>query len=206
MESGSQAEGKALELVWPTAALLPTYADALRRGWWPDNERKAAAAEDELRQIEADPERFLAGLVDLKGEGAPITLPDGSVVKRLPGFRQWLWDGEYCGQIGFRWQPGSEALPPYCLGHIGYSVVPWKQRRGHATRALALLLPQARAQGLGYVELTTDPENRPSQRVIEANGGTLLERFTKSAAYGGKPALRYRIKLSGREPAGPELL
>lgn len=198
MEIDTQAAEKPLELAWPSPAFLPAYADALRRGWWPDNERKAAAAADELREIGADPERFLQSMVDLQGQGAPITLPDGSVVKRLPGFRQWLWDGEFCGQVGFRWQAGTEALPPYCLGHIGYSVVPWKQRRGYATRALALLLPQARAQGLRYVELTTDPDNRPSQRVIELNGGTLLERFNKSAAYGGKPALRYRIDLSDK--------
>jgi len=35
-----------------------------------------------------------------------------------------MWDGEFCGQIAFRWQPGTEALPPHCLGHVGYSVVP----------------------------------------------------------------------------------
>ena len=68
-----------------------------------------------------------------------------------------MWDGEFCGSIGFRWQPGTEVLPPHCLGHIGYAVVPWKKRRGHATRALAAMLPLARAEGLGYVELTTDP-------------------------------------------------
>src|SRR2546430_6881442 len=34
------------------------------------------------------------------------TLPDGSVVPRLPGYRKWIWDGEFCGVIGFRWQPG----------------------------------------------------------------------------------------------------
>ncbi len=42
--------------------------------------------------------------------------------------------------IGLRWQRGSEALPPYCLGHIGYAVVPWKQGRGYATRALREVL------------------------------------------------------------------
>jgi len=64
-----------------------------------------------------------------------------------------MWDGEFCGSIGFRWQPGTEVLPPHCLGHIGYAVVPWKKRRGHATRALAAMLPLARAEGLRYVEL-----------------------------------------------------
>ena len=72
-------------------------------------------------------------------------------VARLPGYRRWLWDGEFCGSIDFRWQPGTTALPPHCLGHIGYGVVPWKQGRGYATRALSLLLPAARAEGLAFV-------------------------------------------------------
>ena len=62
-------------------------------------------------------------------------------------------------------------------------------------RALGLLLPLARAQGLLFVELTTDPDNTASQRVITANGGVLVEHFTKDAAYGGTPGLRFRIDL-----------
>jgi predicted acetyltransferase len=133
--------------------------------------------------------------VDREAKGDPIVLADGSSVPRLPGYERWIWDGEFCGRIGFRWQPGTEALPPTCLGHIGYSVVPWKQRRGYATRALRLLLPDARAEGLRYVEITTEPDNLPSQRVIEANGGVLLEPFTKPVGLGGTPGLRYRIHL-----------
>ena len=49
--------------------------------------------------------------------------------------------------------------------------------------------------GLAYVELTTEPDNVPSQRVILANGGRVLERFRKHEAYGGHEALRWRIDL-----------
>jgi len=122
-----------------------------------------------------------------------LTLPDGSAAKRLPGFRRWLWDGEFCGSIGLRWQPGTTALPPHCLGHIGYAVVPWKQHRGYAKSALRLILPEARAVGLPYVEITTDPDNIASQRVIEANGGILVEHFIKPQPFGCKPGLRFRI-------------
>ena len=45
------------------------------------------------------------------------------------------------------------------------------------------------------MELTTDPANVASRKVIEANGGILVARFTKGAACGGTPALRYRIPL-----------
>jgi predicted acetyltransferase len=104
-----------------------------------------------------------------------------------------MWDGEFCGTIGFRWKPGTTELPPHCMGHIGYSVVPWKRRRGYATRALELLLPMARAEGLAHVDITTDLDNLASQRVIEANGGQLVERFRKPAAFGDAEGLRFRI-------------
>ena len=184
----------AFQLVLPTLNHLPSYAAALRRGWSPDHLRPETA-DEELACIEADPYAFLASMVDIEAAGPPITLPDGSQVPRLPGYRSWTWDDAFCGSIGLRWQRGTAALPASCLGHIGYSVVPWKQRLGYATAALALLLPDARSRGLPYVEITTDPNNTPSQRVIDANGGVLLERFVKSAAYGGITGLRYRIML-----------
>jgi len=56
-----------------------------------------------------------------------------------------------------------------------------------------LFLPETRTEGLPYVELVADADNIPSQRVIEANGGELVERFRKTAEYGGKESLRFRI-------------
>jgi predicted acetyltransferase len=184
-----------LKLVTPSIEHLSSYVAALERGWSADNVRGAAAAKEELEQVQANAVAFLESMTDREAKAAPVTLPDGSRVRRIPGFRRWLWDGEFCGSISLRWQNGTTALPPHCLGHIGFAVVPWKQRRGYATRALSLLLPEAKAEGLTFVEITTDPENFASQRVITANGGTLVEQFTKPAAYGCKLGLRYRIAL-----------
>lgn len=181
-----------MTLVWPSAEYLPGYVAALERGWSPDNLRPEAGRE-ELDAIRDDPEAFLAEQVDKDGRGPAIVLPDGRLVKRLPGYHLWMWDGELCGTIGFRWQPGTTDLPPTCLGHIGYAVVPWKRGRGYATRALAAMLPQARETGLAFVEITTDEANAPSRKVIEANGGTIVERFNKPADWGGAPSLKYRI-------------
>jgi len=185
-----------MHLVRPAREHLAGYVAALERGWSADNVRGAAAAAEELERIRANADAFIASLEDREGRGAPVKLPDGSLVPRLPSIRLWLWDGEFAGAIGLRWQPGTTALPPHCLGHIGYAVVPWKQRMGYATVALGLLLPEARSVGLPYVEITTDPDNLASQRVIEANGGELVERFVKPAQFGCKPGLRYRIHLS----------
>jgi len=188
-----------MQLVWPAREHLADYRRALERGWSPDNLRPEAAQE-ELAHIAEDADRFLAEQVDREAKGPAIMLPDGRSVPRLPGLHKWMWDGEFCGTIGFRWQPGTPELPPYCLGHIGYAVVPWKRGLGYATQALAGILPEARAVGLPYVELTTDATNIASQRVIEANGGRVVERFNKPAGYGGAESLRYRIHL--RTPTG----
>ena len=183
-----------MELVVPTEPYLESYAAALERGWSADNLRPEAAGE-ELERIRHDPAAFLASMTDREAKAGPVILPDGSAVPRLPGYRKWMWDGEFCGSIGIRWQPGTEALPAYVLGHVGYAVVPWKRGRGYATRALALLLPEARAEGLAYVDLTTEVDNVASQRVITANGGVLVERFVKTPHHGAGEGLRFRIHL-----------
>ncbi len=181
-----------MRLVWPAAEYLASYSAALERGWSPDEHRGKARALEELAKINADPVAFVSSLVDREAKGSPVTLPEGSVVPRLPGYVRWLWDGEFCGDIGFRWQPGTADLPPSCRGHIGYGVVPWKQGKGYATQALRLLLREIE-ESLPYVEITTDQENIASQRVIQANGGVLIERFTKPPQYGPTPCLRFRI-------------
>lgn len=183
-----------VKLVSPSREHLESYVAALQRGW--SMTGGAAGAQEELRAIEDDPSLFLARNEDREARGAPITLPDGSSVPRIPGFQRWLWDGEFCGRISFRWQPGTTELPPHCLGHIGYAVVPWKQGLGYATEALRQILPEAVALGMPFVEVTTDPTNIASQKVIERNGGVLFETFIKPIQFGSGPGLRYRIYLS----------
>ena len=157
--------------------------------------RGTDAALEELAKIRSDPRAFLESMIHREAKAGPVLLPDGSTVARIPGYRRWLWDGDFCGSISFRWQPGTAELPVHCLGHIGYAVVPWKQGRGYATLALRLLLVEAKTEGLPFVEITTDPENIASQRVVTANGGILVERFTKPPQYGSVPGLRFRVPL-----------
>jgi len=185
-----------VRLIRPTLDQLPNYVAALERGWSPDNVRGAAAAAEQLRAIALDPSKFVAGLHDPECKGAPVMLPDGSSVPRLPGYTRWIWDGDFCGAIGFRWRAaGDSGLPAHVLGHVGYAVVPWKRGNGYATQALALIVPEAKAKGLAYIELTTDPDNIASQRAILKNGGAPIEHFQKPAAFGGTDGLRFRIGL-----------
>jgi predicted acetyltransferase len=104
-----------------------------------------------------------------------------------------MWDGDFAGSIGLRWQNGTPDLPPWCNGHVGYGVVAWKRRRGYATAALCMILPDAKKLGLPYVEVVTSPGNTASRRVIAANGGVFVGR--KSPAFGSDETLRYRISL-----------
>lgn len=194
MQSTKAQSRMPITLLKPSREHLGEYLAALERGWSPDTQRDEARFE-ELQVIGSNPEAFFQAMDDREASAGPIRLPDGSLAPRLPGFRRWIWDGEFAGSIGLRWQPGTPELPPHCLGHIGYSVVPWKRRRGYATEALKLMLPEARKEGLPYVEITTDPDNEASQRVILANGGVLIERFAAGRAYGESEKLRYRINL-----------
>jgi predicted acetyltransferase len=184
----------AMRLVRPAPEHLRAYVQALERGWSPNNERPSAAVE-ELEFIRRNADAFLAEMDDRQGTGAAVTLPDGSRVPRLPGFRRWMWDGDFAGSISLRWQHGTAELPPYCLGHIGYAVVPWKQRRGYATAALHRMLVEARRIGLPYVEITTDPDNTASRKVIEAAGGMFQGTFVKPPQFASRPGLRFRIAL-----------
>jgi predicted acetyltransferase len=180
-----------LRLDTPRADWLCSYAQALEKGWSPDNTRDVSAVE--LAALRRDPGAFLASLVQ---QGGVMTLPDGSTRPKLPFIRLWLWDGEFCGTIALRWQAGTDSLPAHVLGHIGYTIVPWKRGRGYASEALRVILERAREVGLTRVEITTDPANQSSRRVIEKNGGHLVGTFVNEA-YGAEERLRYAVELKG---------
>ncbi len=189
------------ELLRPAAEHLPEYAAALRRGFEPSTYSGPATARRHLDAMCEDAEAFLASLDDPAALGPPVVLPDGSTKPRLPGFTRWIWSNGFCGVVNFRWQPGTAALPAHVLGHAGYLVAAWRRGEGHATRALSLLLRQVNGLGLPWIELTTEPENHASIKVIEANGGVLVERFQKLVSHGGGPGLRFRIALPA--PSSP---
>ena len=181
------------DLVEPSLARLPGYAAALERGWSPDNVRDVSG--EQLAAIRADAAAFIASLLSQAGT---VKLPDGTEVPKLPSRVCWMWDGAFCGQIGLRWQPGTDELPGHVLGHVGYAVVPWKRRRGYATEALRQMLVIARGIGLKRLEITTDRGNVASRKVIEANGGSFVEEFAHPQ-YGGGLRLRFRVNLQAED-------
>lgn len=58
-------------------------------------------------------------------------------------------------------------------GNIGYSVLPKERGQGYAKEMLALALEECRKLGMEKVLVNCDPENIPSAKTIQANGGVL---------------------------------
>lgn len=160
-------------LLRPERAHLDAYDAALVTGWSPNNLRPEAAEEERAR-IVRDPDGLLASFEDVQGAGPPVTMPDGSVVARLPSIRRFIWQDGFAGVISLRWTKDGGPLPPTCLGHVGYAVVPWRRREGLASRALVEICALAPAFGLSEIDVTCGPQNEASRGVIEKAGGQLI--------------------------------
>jgi predicted acetyltransferase len=107
----------------------------------------------------------------------------------VPCTTLWWVDGtRYVGRVAIRHRL-SERLREIG-GHIGYDVRPSARRRGHATAMLRAALPVARGLGIESALLTCDVTNAASRRVIEANGGVLVDERAGT--------LRYRVSTSPR--------
>ena len=184
-----------MEIVRPEVRYLESYKMGLIQSISSGTAAYLDRTQREILEIETAPDEFLAKQDDPSALSGDIELSDGSLVPRLPGFSRWIWDGQVCGEINFRWQVGTTDLPPHCLGHIGYEVFSWKRNKGYASEALRQILPEAIKLGMPFVELTTDIDNLPSQKVIKNNGGVLHEKFVKPVVHGGTDGLRFRIYL-----------
>ncbi|MHC1786875.1 MAG: GNAT family N-acetyltransferase [Christensenellales bacterium] len=84
-----------------------------------------------------------------------------------------------CGQrqpIGYISLRLGESPALYYLGHIGYRIHASHRGHGYAGRALRLLIPLMRREGLLHPVITTNPDNLPS-RYTCLHAGCVLERI-----------------------------
>lgn len=153
-----------LALVKPAIEHGPAYLDMV-------NDFLQAGEGYGYNNVELAREDFAQFARELEEEAEGIGLPPG-----MPAQQTYLLlkDGQQVvGEIRFR----PNLLPPYekYSGHIGYNIRPSQRGKGYATRQLALLLDEARKLQLPGVSLIIDRENPASVRVIEKNGGRLLQ-------------------------------
>jgi predicted acetyltransferase len=189
----------------PDRALLGAYEAALREGWSPNTVRDVAA--EQLAAIAADPDAFLAKLLE---RGGKIRLDDLTEVDKIPDRVRWIFaldrPGEpFVGAINLRWLEDGEGrpletLPLHVLGHVGYSIRPGFAGNGYATAALAAMLEQAREIGLPRLIITCDATNLASRRIIEKNGARLVETFV-APIYGPDPRLKFIVDIAPRPRA-----
>ena len=163
--------------------------DADLRGGMCDGDLSVVAPS--VEQVEA----FLASAADERSRTCPHNAIDRAwiddLLRRAPGGRQRPPRGVGCDLAYRYWLKLDPPEPlPFAgtvtlrigddheleqyVGHIGYLIFPPCRGRSLAGRAVTLLLPLAARHGMRSVIITINPDNRPSQRVIEKLGGTLL--------------------------------
>ena len=152
---------KELMLVKPSLAFQASYVAMVREFLETD--------EEWFNNFPLALEDFPAFVRELEDEAQGIDLPPGVV----PQQTFWLVNKEQnvLGEIRLR----PVLTPPFEQhnGHIGYNIRPSQRGKGYATCQLALVLDEARSQGLTRVMLTIDRDNPVSVRVIEKNGGKM---------------------------------
>jgi predicted acetyltransferase len=122
-------------------------------------------------EVLSDPaafDRYIARLLDERG---PLGVRQLGFVPMTTLW--WAEDDRMLGRLSIRHRltPALEKLG----GHIGYDVRPSARRRGHATAMLAAALPRAAALGIDRALVMCDLTNTASRKVIEANGGELID-------------------------------
>lgn len=124
------------------------------RSWHPDILRDRF---DEyllvVRQAETDP---LAGMV--------------------PATQYWLILDPigYIGELALRHRL-NESLLGYG-GHIGYKIRPSQRSKGFGKLICQFGIEKARQRGIGDILITCDDDNVASGKIIESNGGVLVDR------------------------------
>lgn len=98
----------------------------------------------------------------------------------------------------------GESPALYYLGHIGYRVYQGFRGRGYAARAVRLMMPLMRQEGLLHPVITTDTDNMPSRRTCENLGCTLewiapVPKAHREVCMGSRFKCRYILPLPGKD-------
>jgi predicted acetyltransferase len=176
-------------LATPAMVHMASFVAALKEGYQRDTLRPETPGA--IAQIEREPEWFLR---QVNNPPAHIVLPDGTLGERVLETQLWYVEGDaFLGSVSIRHRLND--LLAAWGGHIGYAVRPSAQGRGYASAMLAGGLDYARDElGLDRVALTVNLKNLASIRVIEKNGGVLLDEVDHPWIEGDR-GRRYWIEL-----------
>lgn len=110
----------------------------------------------------------------------------------VPDTHYWIIaDGEYAGRIDLRhWL--NDDLKEFG-GHVGYEIATSMRKKGIATQALRLILPEAKKLGISELLITCNDDNLASIKIIERNGGKLQDKIKSSRNPANKLTRRYKL-------------
>ena len=77
-------------------------------------------------------------------------------------------------------------------GHLHAGIAPWNRGKGYGTAMLKLALAKCHEMGITKVDIVPYDGNHSAVKVIEKNGGVLVDEFVED----GKKSLRYQIVLA----------
>jgi predicted acetyltransferase len=173
-------------LIQPDILYRDSYVEALREGL-----HLEPAKEKDILLAEKDFKKHMDQRHDLS---RPVTLPDGSKVRRVAQMDLWLVNGErFLGMSSFR--PELNRHLRKRGGNIGYAVRAGERRKGYGSLILKLTLEHIRAMGLGLekILITCHDENPGSIKIIEGAGGKLQDKVKILGL--AVPERRYWIEL-----------
>lgn len=170
-------------LVKPSIEYMDSYIAACR-----EYSEAGLNIYDEFREATPDSCAIENLLKRFEDHSNGIGLPEGWV----PGTTFWLVDkGEYIGGGNIR-HTLTDLLMKFG-GHIGYEIRPSKWGQGYGTLQLKLLLAEASKLGIKSALVTCASNNLASVRVIEKNGGVLMDCINIEIGSYNRPTNRYMI-------------
>lgn len=175
------------KFIVPTLEYLPSYLRALKiaeKEGFPDFVATS-------QEIEENPEEFIRKL----------NLLDSKECKKvkewlLPSKLFWLVNTEtkkFIGKVSIRYNVGTPYLASLG-GHIGYMVSDKFRKKGYGSKLLKFGLEIAKGICLGEILIVCNENNIGSKKIIEKNGGKLINVIYDDSVKMNK--FRYRIILN----------
>ncbi|HEY9776175.1 MAG TPA: GNAT family N-acetyltransferase [Planktothrix sp.] len=183
-----------ISLVTPNSELLPSYIEAISEGKY-CNMALGGFADDAVEAIERDRHGYLRKITNTCER--KVRLPDGAEYTISDQELFWITDGtRFLGTVSIRYS-GDAELIDLVAGHIGMAIRPSLLNQGYGVRAASeawvQIKERMRDRGITHIIATCDPENRASKRLIEHNGGKLVQESKNLHGMGDN--LTYRIEL-----------